>query len=186
MCDSIAVDMEFGTGAVKITPAHDFNDFEVGTRHGLECINILNDDGTLNANAGKFAGVRRMHARALVKKELAALGLLGETRNNPMKVPICSRSGDIVEPILKPQWWLACQGMADETLRVRARADDTSTDRLAHESRRAQDPSGDVGARVAALAQQLAGLVHLAAAVVGPPLSDLPRLGRGRAGAGQR
>lgn len=121
VCDSIAVDMEFGTGAVKITPAHDFNDYEVGQRHGLECINILNDDGTLNANAGKFAGVRRMHARALVKKELDALGLLGETRNNPMKVPICSRSGDIVEPILKPQWWLACQSMADETLRVRRR-----------------------------------------------------------------
>jgi valyl-tRNA synthetase len=110
--DAIAVDMEFGTGAVKMTPAHDPNDYEVGVRHKLEFINILNDDGTLNDNAGPFKGMKRFHARRAVIEALTEKGLYVETKDNPMAVPVCSRSGDIVEPYIKPQWWVNCQPLA--------------------------------------------------------------------------
>ncbi|EKM74711.1 hypothetical protein AGABI1DRAFT_65441 [Agaricus bisporus var. burnettii JB137-S8] len=116
--DSIIVDMEFGTGAVKITPAHDPNDYDVGVRHSLECINILNDDGTLNANAGeKFKGMKRFHARVAVVKELKELGLYVDTKDNPMQIPLCSKSGDVIEPVLKPQWWVNCKPLAEEAIR---------------------------------------------------------------------
>ncbi|KAF9476104.1 hypothetical protein BDN70DRAFT_995902 [Pholiota conissans] len=116
--DAIIVDMEFGTGAVKITPAHDQNDYEVGKRHNLAFINIMNDDGTLNANAGpKFQGMKRFHARVEVVKALKELGLYVDTKDNKMQIPICSKSGDIIEPILKPQWWVNCKPLADEAIR---------------------------------------------------------------------
>ncbi|KAH9840743.1 tRNA synthetases class I-domain-containing protein [Rhodofomes roseus] len=120
--DEIAVDMEFGTGAVKITPAHDFNDYEVGVRHNLEFINILNDDGTFNANAGeKFKGMKRFHARVAVVKELQDAGLFVEAKDNPMQIPVCSKSGDVIEPLLKPQWWVNCKPLAEEAIqRTRA------------------------------------------------------------------
>jgi valyl-tRNA synthetase len=82
--------MAFGTGAVKITPAHDFNDYEVGKRHNLEFINILEDDGTFNANAGEqFKGMKRFHARNEVVKRLKDMGLYVETKDNPMQIPVC-------------------------------------------------------------------------------------------------
>jgi len=82
--------MEFGTGAVKITPAHDPNDYEVGVRHGLEFINILNDDGTFNGNAGEmFKGMKRFHARVKVVSLLKEMGLFVEVKDNPMQIPIC-------------------------------------------------------------------------------------------------
>ncbi|KAJ2934525.1 hypothetical protein H1R20_g2582, partial [Candolleomyces eurysporus] len=116
--DSIIVDMEFGTGAVKITPAHDPNDYEVGQRHNLDFINILNDDGTLNANAGDiFKGMKRFHARNEVVKLLKERGLFVETKDNPMQIPICSKSGDVIEPLLKPQWWVNCKPLAEEALK---------------------------------------------------------------------
>ncbi|KZT01902.1 uncharacterized protein LAESUDRAFT_763338 [Laetiporus sulphureus 93-53] len=116
--DSIIVDMEFGTGAVKITPAHDPNDYEVGVRHNLSFINILNDDGTLNANAGKkFKGMKRFHARVAVVSALKEAGLYVETKDNPMQIPICSKSGDVIEPVLKPQWWVSCKPLAEEALK---------------------------------------------------------------------
>ncbi|KAK4054912.1 valine--tRNA ligase [Microbotryomycetes sp. JL201] len=120
--DSIAVDMSFGTGAVKMTPAHDPNDYEVGMRHKLEFINILNDDGTLNSNAGPdFEGMKRFHARNEVVKRLQEKGLYVGAENNPMNIPICSKSGDIIESIMKPQWWVSCKGLADAALeRTRA------------------------------------------------------------------
>ncbi|KAJ1959130.1 valine--tRNA ligase, partial [Dispira parvispora] len=115
--DSICVDMEFGTGAVKITPAHDFNDYEVGKRHQLEFINILNDDGTFNANAGpKFQGMKRFHARKAVVEALKERDLLVEIRDNPMTVPICAKSGDIIEPVMKPQWYVRCKEMAQPAM----------------------------------------------------------------------
>lgn len=114
--DAIAVDMEFGTGAVKMTPAHDPNDYEVGSRHKLEFINILNDDGTLNDHAGPFKGMKRFHARRAVIEALKEKGLYVETKDNPMAVPICSRSGDIVEPIIKPQWWVSCKPLAKQAV----------------------------------------------------------------------
>ncbi|KAF9447078.1 hypothetical protein P691DRAFT_776381 [Macrolepiota fuliginosa MF-IS2] len=118
VADSIIVDMEFGTGAVKITPAHDPNDYEVGVRHKLEFVNILNDDGTLNANAGeKFKGMKRFHARVAVVKALKELGLYVDTKDNPMQIPLCSKSGDVIEPVLKPQWWVNCKPLAEEAIR---------------------------------------------------------------------
>ncbi|ODQ51028.1 hypothetical protein SAICODRAFT_60694 [Saitoella complicata NRRL Y-17804] len=113
VCDSIVVDMAFGTGAVKITPAHDPNDYEVGKRHNLEFINILNDDGTLNNTCGEFTGMKRFHARKAVVEKLTERGLFVEVKDNPMSIPVCSKSGDIIEPVLKPQWWVSQQAMAD-------------------------------------------------------------------------
>ncbi|CAG8773252.1 1534_t:CDS:2, partial [Cetraspora pellucida] len=116
--DDIAVDMTFGTGAVKITPAHDFNDYEVGKRHNLEFINILNDDGTLNENASQFQGMKRFHVRKSVVDALKDKGLFIETQENPMTIPICAKSGDVIEPILKPQWWVSCSNMALEAMKA--------------------------------------------------------------------
>ena len=112
------VDPEFGTGAVKLTPAHDPNDFTLGTRHHLEFVNILNDDGTLNANAGKYEGTRRFDARYTVVEDLKAKGLYVRKENNPMKVPRCDRSKDVIEPIIRPQWWMRMRGMADAAIDV--------------------------------------------------------------------
>lgn len=106
------VEMDFGTGAVKITPAHDPNDFAKAKRHNLEFINILTDDGLLNDNAGTFAGQRRFDARYAVIEELKKLGLYSKQEDNAMTIPICSRSGDVVEPILKPQWWMRMKELA--------------------------------------------------------------------------
>ncbi|KAF7969993.1 hypothetical protein HWV62_25422 [Athelia sp. TMB] len=116
--DDIAVDMEFGTGAVKITPAHDPNDYDVGKRHNLEFINILNDDGTFNENAGEtYKGMKRFHARVAVVKALKDAGLYIETKDNPMQIPICVKSGDVIEPLLKPQWWVDCKPLAAEAVK---------------------------------------------------------------------
>ncbi|WFD30714.1 valine--tRNA ligase [Malassezia sp. CBS 17886] len=123
VADAVAVDMAFGTGAVKITPAHDPNDYEVGKRHGLPFINILNDDGTLNEQAGAFAGTKRFSARRAVVDALKERGLYVETKDNPMAVPVCARSGDVIEPLMKPQWWVNCRPLADAAV-ARVRADD--------------------------------------------------------------
>lgn len=104
--DSEAVDMEFGTGAVKITPAHDPNDFDTGKRNKLEFINILNENGTFNENTGAFEGMKRFDARKLVIEKLSEKGLLIEQQDNPMSIPLCSKTKDVIEPLLKPQWWV--------------------------------------------------------------------------------
>ncbi|KAI9280350.1 tRNA synthetases class I-domain-containing protein [Umbelopsis sp. AD052] len=116
--DDIAVDMSFGTGAVKMTPAHDFNDYEVGKRHNLEFINILNDDGTFNENAGPFKGMKRFHVRVAIVEELKKKGLFVGVKENPMVVPVCAKSGDIIEPLMKPQWWVDCKDMASDALKA--------------------------------------------------------------------
>ncbi|WWD15831.1 valine-tRNA ligase [Kwoniella shandongensis] len=115
--DAITVDMNFGTGAVKITPAHDPNDFECGQRNNLEFINLMNDDGTYNENAGQYKGMKRFHIRNAIIKDLKEKGLYVEQKDNEMQIPICSRSGDVVEQILKPQWWISCKPMAEEALK---------------------------------------------------------------------
>ena len=112
------VDKEFGTGAVKITPAHDRNDFQLGSRHSMEFVNILNDDGTLNENTGQFAGQKRFDARYGVVAELEKQGLFVEKKNNPMTVPLCSRSKDVIEPLMKPQWWMKMRDLADDGLKA--------------------------------------------------------------------
>ncbi|SMN18166.1 similar to Saccharomyces cerevisiae YGR094W VAS1 Mitochondrial and cytoplasmic valyl-tRNA synthetase [Maudiozyma saulgeensis] len=117
--DVEAVDMEFGTGAVKITPAHDQNDYNTGKRHNLEFINILTDDGLLNENCGpEWAGMKRFDARKKVIEELKNKGLYIGQEDNEMSIPTCSRSGDIIEPLLKPQWWVAQQDMAGEAIKA--------------------------------------------------------------------
>jgi valyl-tRNA synthetase len=110
--------MDFGTGAVKITPAHDENDFAIGKRHRLELINIFTDDGLLNANTGEFEGQRRFDARYNVVVRLKELNLYVETKENPMVIPLCSKSKDIIEPLLKPQWWMRIDEMAKAALDV--------------------------------------------------------------------
>ncbi|ORX60537.1 valyl-tRNA synthetase [Hesseltinella vesiculosa] len=112
--DDIAVDMAFGTGAVKITPAHDPNDYEVGKRCNLEYINILNDDGTFNQNGGPYQGMKRFHVRTKIIEDLKAKGLFVGVKENPMTVPTCAKSGDIIEPLMKPQWWVNCTDMAKD------------------------------------------------------------------------
>lgn len=111
------VERDFGTGAVKITPAHDQNDFDRGKEHNLEFINILNDDGTLNENAGpKFAGMKRYDARYEVINALKEAGLYVKWENNKMMIPRCSRSKDVIEPVLKPQWWMEMKELAKPAL----------------------------------------------------------------------
>lgn len=112
------VDKEFGTGAVKLTPAHDRNDFQLGSRHNLEFVNILNDDGTLNDCTGQFAGQKRFDARYGVVSELEKRGLFVEKKDNPMTVPLCSRSKDVIEPLMKPQWWMKMRDLADDGLKA--------------------------------------------------------------------
>jgi valyl-tRNA synthetase len=112
------VDMEFGTGAVKITPAHDPNDFVLGQKHNLAIINILNDDGTLNHNAGSFEKMKRFDARYEVIAKLKEKDLYVKWENNPMKVPICDRSKDVIEPLLKPQWWMRMESLAKAAVKV--------------------------------------------------------------------
>ncbi len=101
------VDREFGTGAVKITPAHDFNDWQIGQRHGLAPIAILALDATVNENAPeKYRGLDRYVARRAVLADLAAAGLLVSEKAHTMVVPRCGRTGEVVEPMLTDQWFV--------------------------------------------------------------------------------
>ncbi len=114
--DPILVDPKFGTGAVKVTPAHDFNDFATGKRHGLEEINILNLDGTLNENGGPFAGMDRKKARSAVKKALDEKGLARGAKPHVLTLPRCQRSNTVVEPMISTQWFCKMKHMADAAL----------------------------------------------------------------------
>jgi valyl-tRNA synthetase len=106
------VDMEFGTGAVKITPAHDPNDFEVGKRHNLPELNVMNDDATINENGGKYAGMDRYNARKLIVKDLDELGLLVKVEDHIHNVGTHDRCKTIIEPMIKPQWFVRMEEMA--------------------------------------------------------------------------
>ncbi|KAH7086820.1 valyl-tRNA synthetase-like protein [Paraphoma chrysanthemicola] len=112
------VDPEFGTGAVKLTPAHDPNDFNLGKKHNLAFINILNDNGTMNKNAGSFEGQKRFDVRYSIVTALEEKGLFVKKEDNAMKVPICSRSSDVIEPIMKPQWWMSMESLAKPAIEV--------------------------------------------------------------------
>ena len=106
------VDKEFGTGCVKITPAHDPNDFEVGKRHNLEEINIMNDDATINELGGKYAGMDRYEARKAMVKDLEKMGLLVKVVPHSHSVGTHDRCGTTVEPMIKPQWFVKMDEMA--------------------------------------------------------------------------
>ncbi len=110
------VDMEFGSGAVKITPAHDPNDFEVGNRHNLERVLVMNEDGTMNEKAGKYQGLDRFECRKQIVKDLQELGVLFKIEEHPHSVGHSERSGAVVEPYLSTQWFVKMQPLADEAI----------------------------------------------------------------------
>jgi valyl-tRNA synthetase len=112
------VDLEFGTGAVKITPAHDPNDFEVGMRHNLPMPRVLNDDGTINELGGKYQGLDRFEARKAIVKDLEELGLLVKTKDHEHNVGQCQRCATIIEPILSKQWFVKMKSLAEPALKV--------------------------------------------------------------------
>lgn len=113
------VDKEFGTGCVKITPAHDFNDYEVGQRHDLPMINIFDDDANINGNAPeKYQGMERFAARELIVKDLEDAGLLVKIDPHTLKVPRGDRSGVVIEPYLTNQWYVKTQPLADEAIKA--------------------------------------------------------------------
>ena len=113
------VDPKFGTGCVKITPAHDFNDYEVGKRHNLEMINIFTDEATISENAPEtYQGIDRFKARATIVEELQSLGLLEKTEAHKLKIPRGDRSGVIIEPYLTHQWYLAIQSLAEPAIKA--------------------------------------------------------------------
>lgn len=112
------VEMEFGTGAVKLTPAHDPNDFTLGQKHGLEFINILTDDGFMNENAGPYKGQKRFDVRYTLQDDLKAKGLYVDKKDNKMKVPLCEKSKDIIEPLMKPQWWVRTKELAEPAMQA--------------------------------------------------------------------
>ena len=112
------VDKEFGTGCVKITPAHDPNDFEVGKRHNLEEINIMNDDATINDLGGKYAGMDRYEARKAMVKDLEELGLLVKVVPHSHSVGTHDRCGTTVEPMIKPQWFVRMKEMGEDAIKT--------------------------------------------------------------------
>ncbi len=116
VADPILVDPAFGTGAVKVTPAHDFNDFEVGKRHDLPMITILNLDGTLNEQGGPFQGLTVEQARAAVKLRIAELGLDRGSSPHTMALPRSQRSGAVVEPMISTQWFVKMAPLAQPSL----------------------------------------------------------------------
>ncbi|HLR40286.1 MAG TPA: valine--tRNA ligase [Virgibacillus sp.] len=110
------VDMEMGSGAVKITPAHDPNDFEIGNRHDLTRVLIMNEDGTMNENAGKYAGLDRFECRKQIVKDLQDQGVLFEIEDHTHQVGHSERSGAVVEPYLSTQWFVDMQPLADAAI----------------------------------------------------------------------
>ncbi len=112
------VDLEFGTGCVKMTPAHDPNDFEVGLRHSLDTIRVLDDHGVVNENGGKYQGMDRYEARKAVVADLEALGLLEKVEPHQHNVGTCYRCHNDVEPIISAQWFVKMAPLAEEALRV--------------------------------------------------------------------
>lgn len=110
------VDMEFGSGAVKITPAHDPNDFEIGNRHNLARILVMNEDGTMNTKAGKYEGMDRFACRKQIVKDLQEEGILFKIEEHMHSVGHSERSGAVVEPYLSTQWFVKMQPLADEAI----------------------------------------------------------------------
>ncbi|TVR19053.1 MAG: valine--tRNA ligase [Anaerolineaceae bacterium] len=110
------VDLEFGTGALKITPAHDFNDYDIAMRHGLEVINILNKDATINDDGGQYAGLDRFVCRQQLWADMEAAGLTIKTEAHQMTVPRSQRGGEIIEPLLSDQWFVKMDAIAQKAL----------------------------------------------------------------------
>jgi valyl-tRNA synthetase len=164
------VDLEFGTGCVKVTPAHDFNDYAVGQRHGLPMISILTLDAKINENAPeKYRGLDRFDARKAVVADLEALGILEKTDKHKLKVPRGDRTGVVIEPMLTDQWFVAMSKPGADGKSITEKALDVVA------FRRNQVLSGKLGQYLQPVAEQHPGLVHLAPVVVGPPDSGVVR-----------
>jgi valyl-tRNA synthetase len=112
------VDPSFGTGVLKVTPAHDPNDFEIGKRLGLRSVNVMNPDGTISENGGPFAGMDREEARKAVAAGLDEHRLLGEVRDYQHRVGHCDRCGAVIEPWLSEQWWVSMRELAEPAIRA--------------------------------------------------------------------
>jgi valyl-tRNA synthetase len=111
-------DPEFGSGAVKITPAHDPNDFEAGKRHNLPSVQVIGEDGKMTAAAGRFAGLDRFEARKQVLAELEKLGLLEKTEAHKLSIGKCHRCKTIVEPLVSKQWWMKMKPLAEPAIKA--------------------------------------------------------------------
>jgi len=118
------VDMEFGSGAVKITPAHDPNDFEIGNRHNLERVLVMHEDGTMNERAGKYEGMDRFECRKQIVKDLQDAGVLFKIEEHMHAVGHSERSGAVVEPYLSTQWFVKMQPLAEEAIKSQANDDE--------------------------------------------------------------
>jgi valyl-tRNA synthetase len=112
------VDAEFGTGAVKVTPAHDPNDFALGLRHKLPSLGVIGSDAKMTAAAGKYAGLDRYRARDAVESDLRALGLLEKVQEHGLNVGVCQRCKTVVEPLLSLQWFMKMKPLAEPAIRV--------------------------------------------------------------------
>lgn len=112
------VDPSFGTGAVKVTPAHDPNDFEMGLRHNLPFINIMNENAIINENGGKYKGLDRYEARERIVEDLKNLGLLLKVEDHVHNVGHCYRCDTVVEPLLSKQWFVKMEPLAKPALEV--------------------------------------------------------------------
>ena len=185
------VALEFGTGALKITPAHDFNDFEVARRHDLPAVKVIDEAGLMTAEAGKYQGMDRFACRAQILKDLKADGLL--VKVEPYTVPVghCYRCKTVVEPLISQQWFVAVKTLAAAAM-------------AAVEDGRTRLIPANWDKSYLRLDEQYPGLVHLPADLVGPPHPGLdlrrlrpdhrqpgrpgrlPRLRRRRPGPGNR
>src|SRR6056300_1685174 len=116
------VDMEFGTGVVKVTPAHDFNDYEVGKRHSLEMINIMSLDGYINQNGGEFEGLERFEAQKKIVEKLKEQGYLNKVEDYQLKIPRGDRTNVVIEPLLTDQWFVAMSKEVNQSPSIAAEA----------------------------------------------------------------
>jgi valyl-tRNA synthetase len=116
--DAILVDREFGTGIVKVTPAHDANDFAVGQRHGLPAVVVIGSDGKMTAEAGEYAGLDRFDARKRIVARLEAEGRLVASEPHEINLGTCQRSGDVIEPYLSEQWFVKIQPLAEPAIKA--------------------------------------------------------------------
>ncbi len=112
------VDREFGTGALKITPGHDPNDFEIGRRHDLEIINVMNKDATMNQNAGRYEGLDRFDCRQKLWADMEIRGMTLEVKPHRMQVPRSQRGGEVVEPLVSTQWFVKMEPLAEAGLKA--------------------------------------------------------------------
>ena len=112
------VDMEFGTGALKITPGHDPNDYALGNKYDLPVINIMNKDGSLNANAGEYCGLDRFDAREKLWKDMEGMDLTLKVEPHTQRVPRSQRGGEVIEPLVSSQWFVKTEGMGAKALKA--------------------------------------------------------------------